>query len=107
MIEYKEGDRVYIVTDPAVHKAMPHRRYHGKVGVVVGRRGRAYIVHVKLGRKIKTLFLLPEHMRPAFPLEERIANMTKKYLELIERSKESRKIMMKVLNEIKKIQTTG
>jgi len=72
MIEYEVGDKVHIIIDPAIHKAMPHRRYHGKTGVVVGKRGKAYIVQVRLGRKVKTLFIRPEHLRPAFPVEERI-----------------------------------
>jgi large subunit ribosomal protein L21e len=65
MINYKLGDKVHIVVNPAIHKGMPHRRYHGKTGVIVGKRGRAYIVKVYLGDKEKTLFVRPEHLRPA------------------------------------------
>jgi large subunit ribosomal protein L21e len=65
MIEYKPGDRVHIVINPSVFKGMPHRRYHGKTGVVVGKRGKCYIVKVMLGDKEKTLFVRPEHLRPA------------------------------------------
>lgn len=68
MIEYKEGDRVHIVTNPSIHKGSPHRRYHGKTGIVVGRRGRCYIVRLMLGNKEKTLFIRPEHLRPAMPV---------------------------------------
>jgi len=64
MIDYKPGDRVHIVINPSVHKGMPHRRYHGKTGEVVGKRGRSYIVKVLLGRKEKTLFIRPEHLKP-------------------------------------------
>lgn len=63
--EYRVGDKVYIKPNPAVHGGMPHRRYIGKVGTVIGRRGRAYIVEVYLGDKRKELILLPEHIRPA------------------------------------------
>ncbi|MEM4040661.1 MAG: 50S ribosomal protein L21e, partial [Ignisphaera sp.] len=41
LIEYRIGDKVYIDVDPAIHGGMPHRRYIGKVGTVVGFRGRA------------------------------------------------------------------
>ena len=53
--EYKEGDRAVVIIDPRQHKAMPHRRYHGKVGIVrnVGRR--VVTLDVKLGKKTKTL----------------------------------------------------
>jgi len=62
--EYKEGEKVAIKIDPSFHYAMPHRRYHGLTGVITGKRGRAYIVEVRLGRKKKTLFVTPEHLRP-------------------------------------------
>ena len=32
--EYSVGDRALIQIDSRQHKAMPHRRYHGKVGIV-------------------------------------------------------------------------
>lgn len=85
MIEYRPGDKVHIVIDPAIHKAMPHRRYHGKTGVVIGKRGRSYIVQIKVGSKIKTLFVRPEHLKPAFSIDERIREIiedTKKLVEL-------------------------
>jgi large subunit ribosomal protein L21e len=41
---------------------MPHRRYQGKTGVVIGKRGRALIVKVNLGGKEKILFVRPEHV---------------------------------------------
>jgi len=65
MIDYKIGDKVYIVPNPAIHEAMPHRRYIGKVGTIIGKRGRAYIVEVYLGNKRKELIVVPEHLRPA------------------------------------------
>lgn len=64
MVEYRVGDKVCIVPNPAIHSGLPHRRYYGKVGTVVGMRGRAYIVEVFLGDKKKTLFIPPEHLRP-------------------------------------------
>ncbi len=67
MHEYKPGDRVYIIINPSVMKGMPHRRYHGKTGVVVGKRGKCYIVEVKVGGKTKTLIVRPEHLRPVPP----------------------------------------
>ncbi len=65
MQEYSVGDKVYIKPNPAIHDTLPHRRYIGKVGKVIGRRGRAYIVEVFLGNKRKELILYPEHLRPA------------------------------------------
>ncbi|TXT56508.1 MAG: 50S ribosomal protein L21e [Candidatus Thorarchaeota archaeon] len=64
LIDYEEKQRVNIVIDPAFHKGMPHRRYQGKTGVITGKRGRAYIVEVSLGKATKTLIIRPEHLRP-------------------------------------------
>jgi len=65
MLEYKVGDKVHIVPNPAIHEALPHRRYIGKTGTVVGRRGRAYLVELYVGSKRKVLMVVPEHLRPA------------------------------------------
>jgi large subunit ribosomal protein L21e len=55
LIDYRDGDRVHIVIDPAIQKSMPHRRYHGRTGIIVGKRGKSYEVKVHLGDKEKTL----------------------------------------------------
>lgn len=61
---YKEGDRVDIIIDPSVHGGQPHKRYHGRVGIIRGHRGRAYEVETTLGNKVKLLIIKPEHLRP-------------------------------------------
>ncbi len=63
LYEYQPGDRVVIKIDPSVHKGMPHRRYQGKVGIIVSRRGRAYEVNVTQGDAIKEIIVRPEHLR--------------------------------------------
>ena len=62
--QYNVGDRVLIQIDSRQHKAMPHRRYHGKVGSIkeVGRR--SVILNVKLGDKTKTLITRFDHIKP-------------------------------------------
>ena len=64
MIEYNVGDRALVIIDPRQHKALPHRRYHGKVGTIkeVGRR--SVRLDVKLGDKIKTLITRFDHIKP-------------------------------------------
>lgn len=64
MIEYKPGDRVVIDINPSVHKGMPHRRYQGRTGVVVGKRGKAYIIELQEGSVKKTIIARPEHLKP-------------------------------------------
>jgi|TARA_B100001750_G_C15494368_1_gene593217 large subunit ribosomal protein L21e len=64
MIEYNVGDRALVIIDPRQHKALPHRRYHGKVGTIkeVGRR--SVRLDVKLGDKTKTLITRFDHIKP-------------------------------------------
>lgn len=61
--DIKLGDRVVILIDPSVHKGQPHARYHGRVGVVREKRGRAYVVEVRDGGSIKRIISRPEHLR--------------------------------------------
>ncbi len=61
--EFDVGDKVVIDVEPSERRGMPHRRYQGKVGVVVGKRGHAYLVDVKLGNKVKHLIVLPVHLK--------------------------------------------
>jgi len=60
---YEPGDKVVIEIDPGVHRGMPHRRYHGKIGVIVSKRGRSYEVNVTQGDAAKQIIVRPEHLR--------------------------------------------
>ncbi len=62
--EYAVGQRALVIIDPSQHKGLPHRRYHGKVGLVrnVGRR--TLSLDVKLGNKSKTLITRLDHVKP-------------------------------------------
>jgi large subunit ribosomal protein L21e len=62
--EYQPGTSVVIKIDSSVHKGMPHRRYHGKVGTVLNKRGRSYVVSVSQGDAIKEIIVRPEHLEP-------------------------------------------
>jgi len=61
---YELGDKVCVKIDPSVHKGMPHRRFQGKVGVIEGKRGRSYLVSLRMGDKEKNLIVRPEHIAP-------------------------------------------
>jgi len=62
--EYQSGERVVVNIDPATHKGVPHSRYQGRVGIVAEKRGRAYVVKMKEGEKLRDLIVLPEHIVP-------------------------------------------
>ncbi|MEM2094009.1 MAG: 50S ribosomal protein L21e [Candidatus Bathyarchaeia archaeon] len=59
---YEAGEKVVIKLDPSIHKGMPHARYHGKVGVVLEKRRRAYVVQIEEGGKLRELIVRPEHL---------------------------------------------
>ena len=63
LAEFEVGEKVVIDIDSAVHKGMPHKRFQGKVGTVVERRGRACIVEIPQGKTVKLVVATPEHMR--------------------------------------------
>jgi len=62
LYEYKPGEKVVVKINPSVHKGMPHRRYHGKIGVIINKKGRSYIVNVPQGNAVKELIVRPEHI---------------------------------------------
>jgi len=64
LYEYQPGTQVLVKIDSSVHKGMPHRRYHGRVGTVINKRGRSYVVSVSQGDAIKEIIVRPEHLEP-------------------------------------------
>ena len=62
--EYTVGDRALVQIDPSQHKGLPHRRYHGKVGLVTEVGRRHVVLDVKLGEKSKTLITRLDHIKP-------------------------------------------
>jgi large subunit ribosomal protein L21e len=43
---------------------MPHRRFHGRIGVISEKRGKSYVVNVSQGNSIKEIIVRPEHITP-------------------------------------------
>ncbi|MDD4300296.1 MAG: 50S ribosomal protein L21e [Methanomicrobium sp.] len=62
--QFEEGQKVHIVVDPSVQTGMPHRRFHGKTGVVLGRQGRAWMLEIKDGNSRKVVISRPQHLKP-------------------------------------------
>lgn len=61
--EFKMGTKVMIKHDPSEQRGMPFKRFYGKVGTVVNKRGRSYIVKLKDGGKEKELIVRPVHLK--------------------------------------------
>jgi len=62
LIEYETGSQVIIKMDSSVQKSLPHKRFHGKIGKVVEKRGRGYVVSVSDGNATKSIIVRSEHL---------------------------------------------
>jgi large subunit ribosomal protein L21e len=62
--EYELGSEVIIKMNSSIQKSMPHKRFHGKIGVIQEKRGRGYVVNVPQGEAIKTIIVRCEHLEP-------------------------------------------
>jgi large subunit ribosomal protein L21e len=60
--KFSEDDKVAIRIDPK-YQAIPHPRFNGLTGRVVGTQGRAYFVEITQGSKEKKVLVTPEHLR--------------------------------------------
>ena len=61
--KYKSGEKVIVKIDPSTVKGMPHRRFHGRTGTIVEKRGRAYVIMVHLSGYEKLIIARPEHIK--------------------------------------------
>ncbi|MCK4492190.1 MAG: 50S ribosomal protein L21e [Candidatus Altiarchaeales archaeon] len=66
MQEFKEGDVVAISIDPSYQK-IPHPRFQGKGGRIVGTQGSAYYVGIRDKNKRKKILVTPNHLTALKP----------------------------------------
>jgi large subunit ribosomal protein L21e len=64
LVEHEVGSKVIIKMDSSVQKSLPHKRFHGKIGIVLDKRGRGYVVSVPQGEAVKEVIVRPEHLEP-------------------------------------------
>ena len=62
LTKYEPGSQVIIKMDSSVQKSLPHKRFHGKIGTVVEKRGRGYVVSVSKGDAVKEIIVRSEHL---------------------------------------------
>lgn len=60
---FEIGEKAVIKISPSIQKGMPHPRFYGKLGTVVEKRGRCYVLEVMDGEKMKMLVAAPVHLR--------------------------------------------
>ena len=61
--EFQLAERVLLLAEPSIQRGMYFPRYHGKVGKIVGKKGRCYQVSVRDGGQQKTFVVHPVHLR--------------------------------------------
>jgi large subunit ribosomal protein L21e len=64
LIEYALGSRVIIKMDSSFQKSLPHKRFHGKIGTVLEKRGRGYVISITNGDAVKKIIVRSEHLEP-------------------------------------------
>ncbi len=60
------GDDVLLSAKPAILEGIYFRRFHGRIGKVVGMQGTCYMVKIRDGGKQKTLIVGPVHLKKAY-----------------------------------------
>ena len=60
---FENGEKVVLKAEPAIQKGLYELRFHGKIGEVIGQKGKCYIVKIKDGGKEKTLIVHPVHLK--------------------------------------------
>jgi len=61
--QFEIGEKVHIVCNPRIQKGMPHHRFHGKTGTVIGQRGRAWMLEISDGNAEKIVIARPQHLK--------------------------------------------
>ena len=61
--EFEVGQKVHVVVEPSVQKGMPHRRFHGRTGTIIGQRGRAWLLEIRDGDATKQVIARSQHLK--------------------------------------------
>lgn len=62
---FEVGQKVLLQAEPSVQKGMYLPRYHGKAGVIIGKKGECYTIAIKDFKKEKILVVHPVHLESA------------------------------------------
>lgn len=60
--ELKKGDKVVFKPSPDFPIQF-HKRYRGLIGIIIGKRGKAYVVEVEKNKKKKIIITYPIHLK--------------------------------------------
>lgn len=63
LTKYNDNDRVQVNIDSRFHSGLPHKRFQGIVGTVIGSQGIAKKVALKRGNKSMKIIIHPVHLK--------------------------------------------
>ena len=61
--EFDIGQKVVIDIEASSQKGVPHPRYEGRVGEIIGKRGKSFIIKIEDGGTVKKIIARPEHLK--------------------------------------------
>ncbi len=61
--KFEKGDKVQIVVDSSYHPGLPDKAFHGLTGYISKKRGNAYEVELKRGKKDFIVVTTPAHLK--------------------------------------------
>lgn len=61
--EFKTGDKVRVMQEPAVQGGMPNPKFKNSIGAVIGRQGKSYIVELLDFNKVKRVISAGVHLK--------------------------------------------
>lgn len=61
--KFEIGDKVSLTVEPAVQRGMYMPRFMGRIGTVIGKKGRCYEVEITDLSKKKSLIIHPVHLK--------------------------------------------
>jgi len=62
--KFELNDRVVVKANPSSQRGFPDPIFEGKTGRIRERRGKSYVVELRIGKKIKNVIARPEHLVP-------------------------------------------
>ena len=68
---YETGHKAQLNAEPAVQKNLYHRRFHGRTGTIIAKRGDCYEVKIKDGNKEKVIIVHPVHLKKLAGLKKK------------------------------------
>jgi large subunit ribosomal protein L21e len=58
------GEKVHVGFNPNIYEGVPFRRFIGKTGIIIGKRGSCYMIKIRDVSAEKKILVHPAHLMP-------------------------------------------